>query len=125
MTRMKRGMRARWPELVLALAVLGFVLAALDRTVAWTDLGYRPARARPSDDRLLTRAEFDVRVATNALGFREPRLPSPKPAGVTRIVALGDSFTQGYGVAEDEAYPHALEARLAARGRRIEVLNLG
>ena len=127
MTRMRRGLRARWPELVLGCACLALVLGLLDRTVAWTDLAYRPARARPSEDRRLTRAEFDVRVATNALGFREPRLPSPKPAGVVRIVALGDSFTQGYGVAEAEAYPRALEARLAARapGHRVEVLNLG
>jgi lysophospholipase L1-like esterase len=127
MTRMRHGLWARWPELVLGCVCLALVLAVLDRTVAWTDLAYRPARARPSEDRRLTRAEFDVRVATNALGFREPRLPSPKPAGVARIVALGDSFTQGYGVAEDEAYPRALEARLAARapGHRVEVLNLG
>ena len=124
MTHMRRGVWARWPEVLLGCVVVALTLAALDRTIAWTDLTYRPARAKPNEDRRLTRAEFDVRVSTNALGFREPRLPSPKPAGVARIVALGDSFTQGYGVAEDEAYPRALEARLAAR-RRVEVLNLG
>jgi lysophospholipase L1-like esterase len=103
------------------------VLLALDRIVAWTDLGYRAARAKPSEDRWLARPEFGVRVVTNALGFREPRLPSPKPAGVVRVVALGDSFTQGYGVAEDEAYPRRVEALLAAHdpSRRYEVVNLG
>src|SRR5262249_10761680 len=43
-----------------------------------------------------------------------------------RVVALGDSFTQGYGVEEDAAYPRRLEALLARLpGRRVEVVNLG
>ena len=62
----------------------------------------------------------------NALGFRERRLPSPKPPGVLRVVALGDSFTQGYGVEEDDAWPRRLESVLDARhGGRHEVVNLG
>jgi lysophospholipase L1-like esterase len=124
---MIRRVRARWPELALAGACLLVSLVALDRVLAWTDLTYRAARARPNDDRRLRRAEFDVRVVTNRLGFREPRLPSPRSAGTLRVVALGDSFTQGYGVDEDEAYPRLLESRLAERlpGRRVEVANLG
>ena len=125
MLHMKR--RALFFSCLLALTCTGLALAALDRFVAWTDLGYRAARARPDDDRRLVRAEFDVRVVTNHLGFREPRLPSPKPAGVARIVALGDSFTQGFGVDESAAYPRQLEARLAHAdpSRRVEVMNLG
>jgi lysophospholipase L1-like esterase len=124
---MNRRSRRRWSELLLAAGTLVAVLAALDRIVAWTDLGYRAARASPNDDRELRRDEFDVRVVTNALGFREPRLPATKPAGTYRIVALGDSFTQGYGVDEADAYPRRLEALLGARGshRRVEVVNLG
>jgi lysophospholipase L1-like esterase len=117
----------RWREIVLALGVLVVVLAALDRTVAWTDLGYRAAYSRPNEDRRLQHDEFDVRVVTNSLGFRDERLPSPKPAGTLRIVALGDSFTQGYGVEEADAYPRRLEVLLAPRvpDRRVEVVNLG
>src|SRR5262245_22491307 len=84
-------------------------------------------RSRANDDRVLTRPEFSVRVTTNALGFREPRLPAPKPPGTVRIVVLGDSFTQGYGVDESDAYPRRLEALVGAwdRSRRYEVINLG
>src|SRR5262245_33377873 len=120
-------MRMRVATVMLMLVSIAASLAALDRLVAWKDLGYRAARGRPGEDRMLSRPEFTVHVVTNALGFREPRLPSPKPPHTVRIVALGDSFTQGYGVEEGEAYPRQLERRLAARdpARTYEVVNLG
>lgn len=76
---------------------------------------------------MLVQAEFSVRVRTNALGFREPRLPGPKPAATVRIVALGDSFTQGYGVEEDESFPSRLEEILQVHdpSHHYEVINLG
>jgi lysophospholipase L1-like esterase len=101
-------------------------LAVLDRAVAFFDLDYVPVRGRQNDVRRIERPEFSVDVRLNALGFRDRRLPSPKPPGVQRVVALGDSFTQGYGVEEDEAWPRRLETVLDARGRgQYEVVNLG
>ena len=41
------------------------------------------------------------------------------------IVALGDSITAGLGVAEDEAYPALLEARLRRDGYAYRVVNAG
>jgi acyl-CoA thioesterase-1 len=41
------------------------------------------------------------------------------------IVAMGNSLTEGLGVAEDEAYPAQLEARLRARGYAYRVVNAG
>ncbi|MBM3975479.1 MAG: hypothetical protein FJ299_00640 [Planctomycetes bacterium] len=40
-------------------------------------------------------------------GTREHALG--KPAGTYRVLCLGDSFTMGYGVADDESYPARLE----------------
>src|SRR5262245_20284626 len=101
-------------------------LVALDRAIAFFDLAYIPTRGRRNDVRRIERAEFSVDVRLNGLGFREPRLPSPKPPGVLRIVALGDSFTQGYGVEEYEAWPRRLETTLDARHPgRYQVANLG
>jgi lysophospholipase L1-like esterase len=101
-------------------------LAALDRAVAYFDLDHVPVRGRPNDVRRIERSEFSVNVRLNPLGFRERRLPSPKPPGVRRVVALGDSFTQGYGVQEHDAWPRRLETMLDARGPgRYEVVNLG
>ena len=56
---------------------------------------------------------------------------SPVPAraatqsGVHKIVAVGDSLTEGLGVAREQAYPAVLARRLAEKGRAIEVVNAG
>jgi acyl-CoA thioesterase-1 len=62
-------------------------------------------------------------------------LALPVPAGATgpaaapraiRVLALGDSLTEGYGVAQTQAYPALLEQALQARtGREVRVINAG
>lgn len=68
-------------------------------------------------------------VETNAYGMRD-REPLPEhTAGLYRIVVLGDSFTFGQGVSEDETYPTILESLLNRAPERTQrsydVLNLG
>ncbi len=69
-----------------------------------------------------------MQVRTNSLGMRGGE-PAPADPSLFRIAALGDSFTFGFGVAEEETYPAVLERILngssSARDRRFEVLNLG
>lgn len=48
----------------------------------------------------------------------------PKRSGTLRIIALGDSLTYGYGIAEQDTYPKVLETLLNDTFR-VEVLNLG
>lgn len=43
----------------------------------------------------------------------------------TIIVALGDSLTEGFGVAKEEAYPHLLEQKLLQKGHAVKVINAG
>lgn len=71
--------------------------------------------------------EFNVPIEINADGLRDRPFARPKPAGVLRILALGDSFTYGGGARAEDTYPKRLEARLNARGdgRRWEVINAG
>jgi lysophospholipase L1-like esterase len=67
-------------------------------------------------------------VRTNSLGMRGPE-PAPADSSLYRVAAVGDSFTFGFGVPEEETYPSVLSSILnrsqAARKRRFEVLNLG
>ncbi len=61
-------------------------------------------------------------VRTNAQRLRGGPV-GPKQG--TRIIALGDSVTHGWGVAEDHAYPARLQAVLADAGLQAQVLNAG
>jgi hypothetical protein len=61
-------------------------------------------------------------VTTNALGFRERAFDPIKPAGIYRIAAVGDSFTFGNGIRQQERYSDVLQAQLPSH---FEVLNFG
>lgn len=63
------------------------------------------------------------RVSSNTQGLRGRReYAVPKPPGVQRVLVLGDSFTFGDEVSDDETYCHLLQASLPAD---VEILNLG
>lgn len=69
--------------------------------------------------------EFTMRISTNSLGQRGPE---PTPADLDaklRILFVGDSFTEGYGVDDGEEFPRLIASRLAAEGRSVRVLNEG
>ncbi|HKE00161.1 MAG TPA: SGNH/GDSL hydrolase family protein [Planctomycetota bacterium] len=62
----------------------------------------------------------------NAHGFRGHDFVDRKPAGVRRVLCLGDSNTFGIGVDATATFASLLEGWLAAaKGARYEVLNLG
>jgi hypothetical protein len=64
----------------------------------------------------------DKTLSSNSRGLRGVReYPLDKPAGVARVVVLGDSFTFGEDVGDDEAWPRRLEELMPG----TEVLNLG
>jgi len=70
--------------------------------------------------------EFAFRFSTNAQGLRmDGKIAQIPAAGVRRFIVLGDSFTFGYGVEQDETYSVELERRLRARDVPAEVVNAG
>jgi lysophospholipase L1-like esterase len=91
--------------------------------VADPDVGYVLA---PGFDGWLRRAEFRMRVRVGASGLRGHD-PRPHRSNTVRIVCLGDSFTWGFGVGDDQAYPAQLEKLLAHRHPEldVQVLNAG
>ena len=50
---------------------------------------------------------------------------SPVAADPPRLLALGDSLTAGYGLAQEDAFPAQLETALRARGHAVAVLDAG
>jgi lysophospholipase L1-like esterase len=65
-------------------------------------------------------------VRLNGLGLRGREVEEPKPAGVRRVLVLGDSFAFGVGVDEAHVFSSALDRRLNAALPGVhEVVNLG
>lgn len=63
-----------------------------------------------------------ISLRTNAQGFRADHdVAREAPSGRARVICSGDSFTLGYGVADDRTWC----ARLAAAEPRLETVNLG
>lgn len=62
------------------------------------------------------RAEFRI----NSRGFRGPEVTVPKPAGVRRVLFVGDSITLGGRLPEDQTWVHLAGQRLA-----VEAVNAG
>lgn len=60
----------------------------------------------------------------NSLGFRDVEVPLKKTR-TYRIVAIGDSFTYGWGVNLEDAWCKRLERNLRNKGMDLEILNLG
>lgn len=82
---------------------------------------------RPNMDGRLTFGGHEriVHIKTNSIGLRTPEF-GVKPAGIRRVLALGDSFTFGHAVEVAETWPAVLEELLNARGgARYQVINAG
>jgi lysophospholipase L1-like esterase len=128
----------------LALAVASFAVASAAIEVAarllarsWSQPGairnpmvrYHPTLGwdkPPGAEGWIRRPEYNVHLVINAHGLRGPDRPYEKPRGVHRTLLLGDSFTEGYTVAEEETVRARLEAQLTSAGcARQEVINGG
>ena len=57
----------------------------------------------------------------NGAGFRDAEHAVQKPAGVKRILVLGDSVSEGYGVESPDVFARVLQSRL---GDGYEVINI-
>jgi len=60
-----------------------------------------------------------VKVHTNAHGLRDREFEYAKPAGVRRVLVLGDSMAEGAQVPEAETFPKRLEQLLTAADRPL------
>jgi lysophospholipase L1-like esterase len=80
-------------------------------------------RKRPGARVTYRRPEYVVEVAVNREGLRDPERSPAAPPGVLRILALGDSFVEGYSVPLPATVTQVMEAELREQGCRAEVVN--
>ena len=77
-----------------------------------------------STGRHVTR-EFDVILRMNNIGMRGDPVAIPKPAGVKRILVLGDSFMEGWGCQRGEIFSDRLQEELRKSDSNAEVVVAG
>lgn len=68
--------------------------------------------------------EMDFMLETNAYGFRANQ-KYEKQKKKKRIACIGDSFTLGWGVEQEQSWPSLLQKRVNTNGLESEVLNWG
>ena len=81
---------------------------------------------RPNTEYWMTSIDGSWKTTTNSKGFRNAQeFTNPKPAGLFRVLSIGDSHTQGHEVRQDFTFSAVLERSLNRHGKRAEVINAG
>ena len=108
--------------LLVAAALEGALRLAHRRTRARLEAvdPTRPICTRPAADPLLVYEITPGRCGANSRGFIDREHAVPKPAGIRRLLVIGDSVAQGHGVGDGEAFP-ARVARTLDEGRPAPV----
>lgn len=107
-------------NLVLLAATLAGSVAAAEAATRWI---YRDVTTTADFRGYFTTRWMRSQVRHNHYDYRGAEFAEDKPAGTYRVAVMGDSFTYGNGVREDERYSNLVGAAL--RDQRIEVLNFG
>jgi len=91
-----------------------------------TDAPYGIRMNYPNINIWHTTPDYKINIRANSRGIRADReINYTKPTGKKRILALGDSFTMGFGVDLEDLYLTKLEERLNKKGYNVEVINFG
>lgn len=69
--------------------------------------------------------DFVMEVQTNELGFRDEPVEPETDASITTIVFVGDSFTFGHGVRQEQRFDSLLCSALASKGKNVRCINAG
>jgi hypothetical protein len=82
-------------------------------------------RKNPGAHVTYRRREYTTDVLINSLGLRDRERTYARPPGVRRVLALGDSFLEGYTVALEQTTTQVAEKALDRPGCPVEVVNAG
>lgn len=74
----------------------------------------------PNANAVVHRSEYTMEVHINSKGLRGPEKDYAKAPGILRVLMLGDSFTFGTGVEENESFVSLLQQKLP---HEMEIIN--
>ncbi len=84
-----------------------------DADVGWTQI--------PNHEAFFRGKDFNVRIRSNSYGFRDTEYQLSRHAGMKRVIVLGDSYTWGWGVEQEEIFCEVAEREM----KNTEFINLG
>lgn len=117
----------------LTIAILGITFAGfvvLDRGYGIIqgnngDKYFKGLIFEPNSSAVYKSSEFEFEAKINSIGLRNDEISIDETDNF-RILCFGDSWTYGWGVNNNDAWPQKLELYLEARGfDKIEVINCG
>lgn len=123
--------------IILSLALVEFLLlvAGINKTSEETKYGYYVGTHYTSElnyyhvwegsQITLEREDFSYTYPVNSLGFPDMEWKVQRDSSIKRIIAMGDSFTQGDGAPFDSSYVNQLRKLYKDNGHRIEIYNAG
>jgi len=82
-------------------------------------------RKTPGGRATFNRREYRVQAVINSHGLRDSEHEYQAPPGTFRIMSLGDSFVEGYGVEAKDTATEGLETTLSTPGCPLEAINAG
>ena len=85
-----------------------------DETLGWIH--------KPNTEGIFASSEFTTHIKINSKGLRDREYNYNKPDGIKRIIVLGDSQTEGWGVEDGERFTEVLEDSLL---KDVQVINMG
>lgn len=108
-----------WANEMFTLHPIRYALYQTDPDIGW--------RLRPNAEYIYPHESQDLLLKTNSQGLHDVEHPYEKPAGVYRILILGDSFTEAVQVPIADNFSRRLENCLNERYQHptIEVINTG
>ena len=111
---------------VISILIAFFVSIVVDRTLGiyLNKIGYFKAMV-PNVTKIYDTKEFYTIGKTSSQGLRNEEVKIPKPKGTFRILAVGDSFTYGWGVDLNKGWVKLLESKLRVKGKTVEMINAG
>lgn len=81
---------------------------------------------KPSTSCRFKTPEWDILYTINSLGLRDKEYPIDKQAQTYRVLITGDSFTEGFGVEDNDIFVNKLEVYLNQTfDYNFEVINVG
>lgn len=118
--RVVGAMAAGVVNVFVVAAALAASIVAAEGAMRWI---YRDVTSTADFRGYFTSKWMRAEVRHNHYDYRGPEFADEKPPGVYRVAVMGDSFTYGNGLRQDERFSDLVGA--AVRERGIEVLNFG